>query len=224
MEKYKSLGYKPGNLSDRIKNFNLKLFIDLITEPNDFFDYIELHSGQGIYPLDGNIYHGTSKQAYDIITNIAKDSCFYLHEKNDFSYSKLKENFNSYPNMKFYSDWKENIIFIENLLKKINTNNLVVSDPSSIDDHNDVILHLDSLLCSKNMFLYVPQGIGSNYNKKKNEKLFEDTISIIESKHKPYLKLTHSSEKKGAFQRLDHNIMISSYENIDYLIHKILLD
>lgn len=211
--------YHPGNTTDVVKNSNRSCLIDLntVTPTTQRYFYYEFHSGAGRYPYGkAGTYDGTSFRT--VLQFLEKKVGFtaVLNEKEEKSNRALQKNVGIFPGVTIYSNWKSNI---KNYIAIAPAaNGIFLSDPSFMKDHLEVMPHIQKILATgANLFMYIPEGRGKHYSNQRfffegvqnsPERIVLFTRDLVEETGRRAIDLMHPSEKGGARDRIEHNLIV----------------
>lgn len=224
IKKKSKVGYSPGNESDQIKHANLEYLIFLLSETKKYIKYVEFHSGQGIFykylsPLvKDNFYEGSSIRVLKLFNKLEINHQSFLHEKDKNLRKSLKRNIKklNFSNVNVDFNWKNYVKANKHL--EDNENSLFLFDPTYLEDfegENGLLQYLPSILqTGASLFIYAPQKTGINFKSKidDNQKIIDQIRNTISRTNRKSVDLRHYGQT-GAFERIDHNIIVSE-ENI----------
>jgi len=197
-------GYNSGNLSDIIKHSNLECIVDNL---DSGFRYIEMHSGGGLYTTEnGKKYEGSSIR----VLKKCRHSVAILHEKNPETRKSLENAVLFLNDLIIREDWTAHIKeYIETACPR----DFVLFDPTKITDYHEINTYLPELVKrGQNMMLYIPQSTGDTRLKEEHARIVEETKTCILDNlpmDTNYQDLKHGTIKRGIFERIEHNIVVS---------------
>ncbi len=215
----KNIGYEPGNISDQFKHGNLEAVMRAAGLKT--LEYVELHSGEGVYETPKEKYRGSAVRALEIAERRGIPTKAHLHELRPDARSTLKLNTFQFRDTRVYEDWRDTIA---ERVKNAGKETLFVIDPVSQDEYyredNTIGMPLLTWMSfmlrrESGVFAYIPQ-----HQDPSEIRLVEKIHQIVRDSRMSAVDLTHPvMDSKGNEYRRDHNLIVAYQPVLDRAIN-----